>query len=74
MAWKKEEVKTIVAERTVPLESNWETPYPDSLDRWTKDLNEVGYVLDAEYDLESKTLYRFKSVKGLFVNVVIPKK
>ena len=73
MAWKKEEVKTAVIERTVPAETNWESSYPGSLDRWTKDLNGVGYVLDAEYDLgDKRTLYRFKNDKGLFQNVVIP--
>lgn len=72
MAWKKEEAKVIDPATLVNREHNWESNYPSSLERWAKDLAEVGYVLDAEYDLgDSKTLYRFKSDKGLFQNVII---
>jgi hypothetical protein len=77
MAWKTDDPKELLPDLPLTrasVETNWESGYPNSLERWIKDLSPT-YTLDAEYDLgDNKTLYRFKSLAGHFQNVVIGNK
>lgn len=66
MAWVKTEVVEVkpLADYT-SKETLWVSAYPDSLNRWTKDLAEGGYSLVSEYEIDPAwTLYRFELDEG----------